>query len=101
MQTTAKFASNSTADIKPSKCPSFLLTSNKFITKSKNAATKKLCGGVVALTIPRKLTCNSWFCNVVGCKTQISIELGCSPERFTWKVEREQCCKSQLIKVTN
>ena len=99
---TAEFASNSTANIKLSKRPSFLLlTSNKFITKSKNVAAKKLCGGVVALKIPRKLTCDGWFCNVVGCKTQISIELGCSPERFTWKVEKEQCWKSQLIKVTN
>ena len=101
LQTTAKFASNSTANIKLSKRPSFLLlTSSKFITKSKNVAAKKLCGGVVALKIPRKLTCDGWFCNVVGCKTQISIELGCSPERFTWKVERQQCCKSQFIKVT-
>ena len=61
MQTTAEFASNSTANIKlSSKHPSFLLsTSNKFITKSKNVAAKKLCGGVVALKIPRKLTCDS------------------------------------------
>ena len=95
MQTTAEFAGNPTANIKLSKRPSFvLLTSNKFITKSKNIAAKKLCGGI-------KLTCDGWFCNVVGCKTQISIELGCSPERFTWKVEKEQCWKSQLIKVTN
>ena len=94
MQTTAEFASNSTANIKLSKHPSFLLlTSNKFITKSKNAAAKKLCCGVVALKIPRKLSCNGWFCNVGGCKTQISIELGCFSERFTWKVEREQCGK--------
>ena len=102
MQTTAKFASNSTANIKLLKRPSFLLlTSDKFITKSKNTAAKKLCGRVVALKIPRKLTCHGWFCNVGGCKTQISIELGCNPERFTWKVERDQCCKSQLVKVTN
>ena len=81
MQTTAEFASNSTANIKLSKHPNFLLlTSDKFITKSNKVAAKKLCGGVVAL---------------------ISIELGCSPERFTWKVKREQCCKSQFIKVTN
>ena len=33
----------------------FILTSNKFITKSKNVADKKLCGGAVALKIPRKL----------------------------------------------
>ena len=102
MLTTAEFASNSTANIKISKCPSFLLlTRNKFITKSRNVAAKKLCCEVVALRIPRKLTSNGWLCNVVGCKTQISIELGCSSDRFTWKVEREQCCKSQLIKVTN
>ena len=102
MQTTVEFASNSTANIRLSKRPSFLLmTSKNFITKSKNVSAKKLCGGVVALKIPRNLTCDSWICNVVGCKTQISIELGCSPERFTWKVGREQCCKSQLIKTTN
>ena len=54
MQTTAEFASNSTANIKFSKRPSFfLLTSSKFITKSKNVADKKLCGGAVALKIPR------------------------------------------------
>ena len=47
--------------------------------KSKNAAAKKLCGGVDALNIPRKLTCDGW----------------------SWNVEREQCCKSKLIKVTN
>ena len=41
MQTTAEFASGSTANIKLSKRPSFfLLTSNKFITKSKNVADK-------------------------------------------------------------
>ena len=102
MQTTAEFATNSTANIKLSKRPSYLfLTLNKFIMKSKDVAAKKLCGGVVALKTPRKLTCDGRFCNVAGCKTQISIELGSNPERFTWKVEREQCCKSQLIKVTN
>ena len=37
----------------------WLLTSNKFFTKSKNVAAKKLCGGVVASKIPRKLTCDS------------------------------------------
>ena len=59
MQTTAEFASNSTANIKLSKRLSFLLlTLNKFITKSKNVATNKLCGGAVALKIPRKLTCD-------------------------------------------
>ena len=91
MQTTAEFASNSTANIRLSKRPSFiLLTSNKFIRKSKSVAAKKLCGGVVTVKIPRKLTYGSWFCKVVGCKTQVSIVLGCSPKRFTWKVEREQ-----------
>ena len=55
MQSTADIASNSTANIKLSKQPSFLLlTSNKFITKSKNLSTKKLCDRVVALKIPRK-----------------------------------------------
>ena len=73
MQSTAEFASNSTANIKLSKRLSFffLLISNKFFTKSKNVAAKKLCGEVVALKIPRKLTCDSWFCNAGGCKTQI------------------------------
>ena len=100
MQTTVEFAGNSTANIKLSKRPSvLLLTSNKFITKSKNLAAKKLCGGVVALEILRKLTCDGWFCNDAGCKSQISIKLGCCPKRFTWKVEREQCWKSQPIKV--
>ena len=90
MQTTAEFASNSTANIKLSKHPSFLLvTSNTFITKSKKVATKKLCGGVVALKISRKLTCDG------------SLQDSLVTERFTGKVEREQCCKSQLIKVTN
>ena len=69
--------------------------------KSKNAAAKKLCAGVVAIKIPRKLTYDGWFCNVVGCTTPILIELGCSAERFTWKVQRKQCCKSQLIIDTN
>ena len=80
---TAEFASNSTAKIKLSKRPSFFffVTSNKFITKSKNVADKTLCVGAVARKIPRKLICDTWFCNVVGCKTQISIELG--PGRFT------------------
>ena len=83
MQTTVEFAGNSTANIKLSKRLIFLLlTSNKFITKSKNVAAQKL-GGVVALKLPRKLTCNGGFCNFVGCKTQISIELACSQERFT------------------
>ena len=59
MQATVEFASNSTANIKLSKRPSFLLlTSNKYITKSKNVAAKRLCGGVVALKIPRKLNCD-------------------------------------------
>ena len=59
MQTTAEFASNSTANIKLSKHLSFLLlTSNKFITKSKNVTAKKSCGGVVTIKLPRKLTCN-------------------------------------------
>ena len=41
MQATAEFASNSTGNIKLSKRSSFLLlTSNKFMTKSKNVAAK-------------------------------------------------------------
>ena len=59
MQTTAEFVSNSTANIKLSKRPNILLlTSDKFITKSNKVAAKKLCGGVAALKIPRKLTCD-------------------------------------------
>ena len=69
--------------------------------ENKNAAAKKLYAGVVAIKIPWKLTCDVWFCNVVGCKALILIELGSSPERFTRKVKRKQCCKSQLTKVTN
>ena len=61
-QTTAEFTSNITANIKLSEHLSFfLLTSNKFFTKSKNVAAKKLCGGVVALKVRRKLTCYSYF----------------------------------------
>ena len=61
MQTTAEFASNSTANIKLSKRPSFffLLTLNKFFSKGKNVAAKKLCGEIVNLKIRRKLTCDS------------------------------------------
>ena len=60
MQTTAEFASKSTANIKLLKRPSFLLLiSKKFITKSKNVAAKKLCGGIVALKITRKIYLNS------------------------------------------
>ena len=52
MQTTSEFASNSTVNIKLSEHLSFfLVTSNKFFTKSKNVAAKKLCGGVVALKV--------------------------------------------------
>ena len=60
MQTTVEFPSNSTANTRLSKRPSFLLlTSNKFITNSKNVAVERLCGEVVALKLPRKLTCDS------------------------------------------
>ena len=62
MQTTAEFTSNSTANIELSEHMSFfLLTSNKFFTKSKNKTAKNLCGAVVALKIRRKLTCYSYF----------------------------------------
>ena len=37
--------------------------------------SKNVCSGVVALKIPRKLTCGNSFCNFVGFKTQISMEL--------------------------
>ena len=76
MQTTAEFASNSTANIK---------RSNSLDLTFKNVAAKNLCGGVVARKVPRKLTCYSWFYDFVGCKTQISRALGRSPGRFTWK----------------
>ena len=53
MLSTPEFASSSTVNIKLSKRLSFLLlTSNMFITKSKNAAAKKLCNGAVALKYP-------------------------------------------------
>ena len=62
MQTTAEFASNSTANSKLSEqLRFFLLALNKFFTKSKNVAAKKLCVGVVALKVRRKLTCYSYF----------------------------------------
>ena len=62
IQTIAEFASNSTANIKLSEHLSFfLLTANKFFTKSKNVAAKKIYGGVVALKVHRKLTCYSYF----------------------------------------
>ena len=52
MQTTAEFASDSSANIKLSKHLSFfLLTSNKFFTKTKNVAAKKISGGVAALKV--------------------------------------------------
>ena len=87
MKTTAKFASNSSASIKLSKHLSvFSLDFKEVLYEEQNVAAKKLCGGVVALKLLRKLTCNSWFCNVVGCKTLISIVLGCSPGKCTWKV---------------
>ena len=37
-----------------------------------NVAAQKLCGSVVVLKIPRKLTCGSSFCNDGSCKTRIS-----------------------------
>ena len=47
-----------------------------------NAAAKKLGGGVVALKIPRKLTCGSSFCNALGSKTQILMEIGYTREIY-------------------
>ena len=49
----------------------FLLTLNKLFTKSENVAAKNLGSEAVALEIPRKLT----FCNVLGPKTEILMEL--------------------------
>ena len=60
----------------------FSLALNKFFSKSKNFAVKNLCGGAVALKILRKLTCGSSFCNVVGRKTQILMELGYTREIY-------------------
>ena len=52
MQTTAEFASNSTANFKLSEYLSFfLLTSSKLFTNIKYVAAKKLYGGVVALKV--------------------------------------------------
>ena len=64
----------------------FSLDFEQVLFEKKNAAAKELCAGVVALKKTRKLTCDSWFCNVVGCKTQVSIVLGCSLGRFIWQV---------------
>ena len=80
MQTTAKFASNSTANIKLSEHLSFfLLTSTKFFTKSKNVAAKKIMWWSSCSESTQKTNSLQLFCNVVGYKTQISIVLG----RFT------------------
>ena len=100
MQTTAEFASNSTANIKLSKH-----TLNKFFTKSflvenccftflvvvyytflkeklhSNVAAQKLCCGVVALQIPKKLAA-VLFIHVLSCKTEILIELGYTREIY-------------------
>ena len=57
MQTTAEYASNSTANIKLLKRPSSSSLDFEQVLYKKNFFTpKKLCGGVVALKIPRKLT---------------------------------------------
>ena len=97
MQTTAEFSGNSTANITLSKETSLsFLTSNNFFTKSKNVAVKILCGGVVALEIPRKLTCGSSFCNVVGFNTQISMELGYNREIYLKSLRRTISQKSDF-----
>ena len=55
MQTTAEFASSSTANIKLSKhLIFFVLTSNKVFTKSKNVAAKNICGGAVVLKVEQE-----------------------------------------------
>ena len=60
MQTTAELASNSTANIKFSKRPSFFsLDFEQVLYEKKNAAAKELYTGVVALKKTRKLTCDS------------------------------------------
>ena len=51
-----------------------------------NVASQKLCGRVVALKIPGKLTCGSSLCNVEGCKTEILMELDYSREIYLKKL---------------
>ena len=76
MQTTAEFASNSTANIKLSEHLSFfLVTSNKFFTKSK-CSRKKIMWWSSCPESSRKTNLLQLFCNVVGYKTRMSIVLG-------------------------
>ena len=68
-QCTAEFNSNSTANIKFSKCLSFFSYDfEQVLYKEKKYSHKKIFSGVVALKISRKLPCGSSSCNVVGCK---------------------------------
>ena len=53
----------------------FSYNSRRVTSKQLHFFAQKLCGRVVVLIIPRKLTRGSSFCNVGGCKTQISMEL--------------------------
>ena len=50
----------------------------------KTVGAQKLCGGVVALKIPRKLSCGSSFCNILG---WLKFPWNwATPGGFTWKV---------------
>ena len=53
-----------------------------------NVADRNLSGAVVVLEVQKKLTCGSSFCNAGGCKTQISMELGCNRELYLERLSR-------------
>ena len=81
MQTTAEFAGNSNANITLLKQTSLFLSWVRTIfLQGKNIAVKKLSGGVVALEIPRKLTCGNSFCNFF-----ISLQLNDFQKKFLAK----------------
>ena len=60
----------------------FYLDFEQVLYEECKCSCQKLCRGAVALKIPRKLTCGSSFCNVVGCKTEI-LRNWATPTRFT------------------
>ena len=64
----------------------FYLDFEQVLYEEYKCSCQKLCRGAVALKIPRKLTCGSSFCNVVGCKTEILMELGYTNEIYL------KCC---------
>ena len=67
--------------------------------KSKNVAAQKLCGGLVAQKLLRKLTYASSFCNVVGCKSQISMELGYAKGDLLEKFKEKNLAKASFLKL--